>query len=316
MTSRDVRLQAAVIKNGEILILNVHIEDGRQFWLLPGGGREPADADEFAAVGREIREETGAEVVVERVLLELPAHPDDTIYRRYRTFACRLVPGADPAAGAHDGIATIQDVRWLALEDENSWGSEIAADRFLAPQLRAIHAALTGMNAQLTALAELDELLWRHGIPYWLFGGWAVDFHVGCATREHSDIDVAVWVHDHPRVAALLAGTGWQHSPDSDEDGYTCYRRGTVRLEVAFLARDADGVVYTPARAGRGEWPSGSFGDTIAVLLGVRARVVSRESLIADKSERRLDEETAAKDHADVMRLREGRERLSNPPLS
>jgi hypothetical protein len=27
---------------------------------------------------------------------------------------------------------------------------------------------------------------------YWLFGGWAVDFHAGRVTRDHADIDLAV----------------------------------------------------------------------------------------------------------------------------
>jgi len=107
-------------------------------------------------------------------------------------------------------------------------------------------------NAQLTALAELDQLLSHEAIPYWVFGGWAVDFHVGELTRAHADIDIAVWAEDSSRIATLLATARWRHAPDPDDDGYTCYRRGLVRLEIAFLARDVAGVIYTPTRAGRG----------------------------------------------------------------
>jgi hypothetical protein len=160
-------------------------------------------------------------------------------------------------------------------------------------------------DAQLTALAELNQLLSRDAIPYWVFGGWAVDFHIGEPTRAHGDIDIAIWADDQSHLAALLGAARWRHSPEAGEDGYTCYRRGSVRLEVAFLARDADGVIYTPTRAGRGEWPVGSFGDTVATLLGVQARVVTRQSLIDDKSQPRDDAHTAAKDRADVLRLRE-----------
>jgi aminoglycoside-2''-adenylyltransferase len=46
---------------------------------------------------------------------------------------------------------------------------------------------------QLAALARLHEQLERHGIEYWLFGGWAVDFHAGSVTRPHDDLDIAVW---------------------------------------------------------------------------------------------------------------------------
>ena len=156
---------------------------------------------------------------------------------------------------------------------------------------------------QLAALAELDQLLPPHGVDYWLFGGWAVDFHAGRVTREHGDIDIAIWSDDRERVATLLLDHAWMHRPEPGEDGYTCYERHGVRLEVAFLTRDQRGLVYTPLRDGRGEWPAGSFGEEIAHLRGVRARVVGRESLICDKSVIRSDPVTNAKDRADVASL-------------
>ena len=156
---------------------------------------------------------------------------------------------------------------------------------------------------QLTALAEIDQALPSHGVDYWLFGGWAVDFHAGVVTREHGDIDIAIWSDDRERVAALLLDRAWVHRPEAGEDGYTCYERHGIRLEVAFLARDERGLVYTPLRDGRGDWPAGSFGDEIAQLRGVRAHVVGRESLISDKSVIRSDAVTAAKDRADVANL-------------
>lgn len=156
---------------------------------------------------------------------------------------------------------------------------------------------------QLDALADLNHLLQSHGIDYWLFGGWAVDFHAGRVTRKHGDIDIAIWFNDRARVAALLLGQVWKHRPDADEDGYTCYQRNGVRLEVAFLARDDRGCVYTPLEHGRGEWPDDAFGDDVLELLGVRARVIRVGALIADKSIARDDAVTAAKDRADLVSL-------------
>ena len=46
----------------------------------------------------------------------------------------------------------------------------------------------------------------RAGIAYWLFGGWAVDFHAGRITRLHDDVDIAVWLEDVPRIVELLTG--------------------------------------------------------------------------------------------------------------
>src|SRR5262245_16182080 len=156
---------------------------------------------------------------------------------------------------------------------------------------------------QLAALADLDSLLAHHAVAYWLFGGWAVDFHAGRVTREHADIDIAVWQEDSARLAGLLGHAEWVHRPQTGEDGYTCYERRGIRLEVAFLARDEDGQVYTPVQNGRGEWPSNSFGDDVAELRGVRVRVMSRGALIADKSTLQMDAEVAAKDRADVASL-------------
>jgi Aminoglycoside-2''-adenylyltransferase len=156
---------------------------------------------------------------------------------------------------------------------------------------------------QLAALARIHELLDGQGIEYWLFGGWAVDFHAGSVTRTHDDLDIAVWLKDHKRIAALLAADGWRHAPEGHEDGYTRYERGALRLELAFLAASEEGHVYTPLREGRAAWPDEAFEDDVAELAGVRARVISLPALKADKAERRDDPIVAAKDRADLATL-------------
>ena len=156
---------------------------------------------------------------------------------------------------------------------------------------------------QLVALAGLHELLHGHAIDYWLFGGWAVDFHVGQVTRSHDDLDLAVWADDRDRIHTLLRAEGWNHAPEPGEDGYTGYVRGRVRLELAFLARDEDGEVYTPLRDGRGTWPSKSFESSLAELRGIRVRIVSLDALRRDKADVRDDAIVAAKDRADSQAL-------------
>jgi hypothetical protein len=140
---------------------------------------------------------------------------------------------------------------------------------------------------QLSALSHLDELFGQYCIEYWLFGGWAVDFHAGKVTRPHDDLDLAVWSHDGERVRELLTAAGWRHTP---EEGYSVYERDDVRLEVAFLDH--------------GEWPPNSFEHDVAEVSGVRVRVVSLSSLRADKAVVRDDESVAAKDRADSVTLR------------
>ena len=121
---------------------------------------------------------------------------------------------------------------------------------------------------QLAALARIHELLEQREIAYWLFGGWAVDFHLRRVTRAHDDIDIAVWRRDLAAIAALLEKDGWTSTASGTEDGYTTYRRHGVQLDLAFLERGDDGLVYTPLREGRASWPPGAFGADVSELLG------------------------------------------------
>jgi len=158
---------------------------------------------------------------------------------------------------------------------------------------------------QLAALAAVDGLFEKAGLRYWLFGGWAVDFYAGSITRPHSDVDIAVWLDDHPRIAALLDGDGWRHAPEPDEDGGTGYERAGVRLELTFLVRDEDRRVVTPLRTFVAVWPDGAFGDAVGALEGVRARLIGLEALTHGKSTPRDDPVEAARDRADFDVLSE-----------
>jgi hypothetical protein len=158
-------------------------------------------------------------------------------------------------------------------------------------------------DAQLAALVSIHELLDACGIEYWLFGGWAVDFHVGKVSRPHDDLDLAVWSKDHERIAGLLAIDGWTVAPEKGQDGYAAYQRDDVRLELAFLARDKNGGIYTPLREGRGTWPEESFCNDVAELRSFRVRVIALRALKADKSELHDNPRVAAKDQADLATL-------------
>ena len=156
---------------------------------------------------------------------------------------------------------------------------------------------------QLSALAQTYELFARSGVDYWLFGGWAVDFHAGSITRPHDDIDVAVWLDDHDRIARLLGVEGWKHAPEADEDGGTGYERDAVRLELTFLVTGEGGEVYIPLRAGRLLWSDEPISAELAELSGVRARVLGLAALKRSKARFRDDPAEAAKDRADFATL-------------
>jgi hypothetical protein len=156
---------------------------------------------------------------------------------------------------------------------------------------------------QLSAIAETHELLTSGGIDYWLFGGWAVDFHAGSITRSHDDIDIAVWLNDHDRIAGLLGAEGWKHAPEPDEDGGTGYERDAVRLELTFLVPSDGEEVYIPLRAGGVLWSDEPMSTDLAELSGVRARVLGLAVLKRGKSRSRDDPVEAAKDRADFATL-------------
>jgi len=157
-------------------------------------------------------------------------------------------------------------------------------------------------EAQLAAIDRMHGRCTASGIEYWLFGGWAVDFHAGRVTRAHSDIDLAVWRDDVETVSGLLEADGWRRGPD-EVDGVRTYQRGVVRAEVALLARDEDGTIYTPLEDGRGAWPRRCFGDDVGQLEDIRARVIGRDALVEEKSAGYGGWEAKAKDRIDVAVL-------------
>jgi putative hydrolase of the HAD superfamily len=154
--SRHTRYQAVVLRDDNtMLLVRCIFSDGRDWWMLPGGGRE--DETEEACIVREVHEETGLDVRVERLLADLPADPPDGTYVRWRTYLCRITGGNAAAGGGEGPNATLVDVQWIALFDECAWPGEIRRDPFLSPQLSAFRASL--MPRVRAVLFDLDDTL-------------------------------------------------------------------------------------------------------------------------------------------------------------
>jgi Ser/Thr protein kinase RdoA (MazF antagonist) len=138
-----IRYQGAIIQDGKILVVqHRNHEDGRSYWLLPGGGRELGETEE-ECLRRELREETGLEVQIERLLL---AQSPAQAHSPRRTYWCTPIageaaPGYEPEPEVA-AIYAIAAVRWLDLADEASWGEEIISDPYTYAELKAIREIL------------------------------------------------------------------------------------------------------------------------------------------------------------------------------
>ena len=145
MLRRDVRYQAAIVREDHVLLLKVvDIDSGAMFWLLPGGGREKGESEE-ACVRREVHEETQLAVAVVRPLFEVPDHPGG-IYDRLRTYLCHVVggearPGIEPEVDTPEHT-TIREVGWFDLRAPTTWDALVRGDPITMPLLRQLRTTL------------------------------------------------------------------------------------------------------------------------------------------------------------------------------
>jgi 8-oxo-dGTP pyrophosphatase MutT (NUDIX family) len=151
-TARHTRYQAAVLRDGAILLVRCAFRNGPTVWILPGGGREDSE-DEETCVAREVQEETGLSVQVGPVLFDVPAEPPDGTYVRWRTYLCTAISGHAAPGGGEGGNAELVEVTWLPLRDDRSWPNEIRLDVFLHPQLQAIRASIGELRSSFRSPA-------------------------------------------------------------------------------------------------------------------------------------------------------------------
>lgn len=148
---------------------------------------------------------------------------------------------------------------------------------------------------QLRVISELAGQLERAGIAWWLFGGWAMDFHAGRVTRDHDDIELFVEVDSAERLLELMHGTGFSAPSALHPDEGQPYLRDGLEVGVWYLERQGN------ERRLRGRWtgwalPPGSFSAGMARLDDVEAPVVSLECL------REMKAGFAAQEHGAALR--------------
>jgi Aminoglycoside-2''-adenylyltransferase len=155
---------------------------------------------------------------------------------------------------------------------------------------------------QRTMIAELAATLNASPVRYWLMGGWAVDAHIGRVTRQHSDIDFAVFLADRSALVDALGKHALVAAPGADPTG-EFFDGGTCRVEITYLAQTETGEVVTP---GFEHWPylRGAF-DGQVVIEGVVVPAMSVEALIDTKAhwQDHIGEPMRTQDRADLDAL-------------
>ncbi|MGP3690810.1 NUDIX domain-containing protein [Streptomyces sp. IBSNAI002] len=131
--------KAVILHDGRILLQRAHWE-GQECYPLPGGGQHPGEALDVT-VRREVLEETGLEVTVERLLwlreyngAQHGGAPED--HRVEAIFRCR--PDGDPnKLGGHAEDDAQTGLEWVNLE-----------------QVPAVNLFPHGLRGPIAALAD------------------------------------------------------------------------------------------------------------------------------------------------------------------
>ena len=58
-------------------------------------------------------------------------------------------------------------------------------------------------------LHKIKEMLVKAQFSWFVCGGWAIDLYLGTVTREHKDVDIAIWRKDQLLLQQYLTERGW-----------------------------------------------------------------------------------------------------------
>ena len=133
---------------------------------------------------------------------------------------------------------------------------------------------------QLRLIGEIAAALDAEAIPWWLFGGWAMDFHAGEVTRDHSDIEIFIWKHDAERARDALTARGFNFFAGLYPDEARAFLKDGQEIGLWFVVTNDAGRVVTPGRWADWPWPAGSFDAPRQRSDDIEAPVMSLEGLL------------------------------------
>jgi hypothetical protein len=158
---------------------------------------------------------------------------------------------------------------------------------------------------QFAVLAELAAALGAAGIPFWLRGGWALDFLLGRITRPHADIDLVARLSDRDGIFDALTSEGFRHARELPGAAIDFERDGES-VQIVLFERSPSGTLVT-----RGfeswPWPDGALDGPVREIDGVVCRTLAPSALLEEKATYRKHRgrELREKDHLSIRLLRQ-----------
>lgn len=133
-------------------------------------------------------------------------------------------------------------------------------------------------------MAEISAISEALGIPFWLRGGWAIDFYLGKITRPHDDIDFVTWIQDRERLEVELIKSGYEKTFVLKEfrNRQSDFRKENVEISFCYITHSDDGELIMN---GLPEWiwrPDSLLPQTF-ILNGISARVLNPRQLLEEK---------------------------------
>ncbi len=96
---------------------------------------------------------------------------------------------------------------------------------------------------------ELYNLLEENGIEVWIDGGWGIDALLGRQTRQHKDLDIAIYHKDKPKLRKLLKDRGYTDVASDDRSDWNfVLGNGESEIDVhTFIFDDNGNNIYGTA---------------------------------------------------------------------
>jgi mutator protein MutT len=128
-----IRVAAVIVEDGRVL-LEKHAKDGREYWVLPGGGVDVGETLS-EALRRELREEIGVEAETGELAFACEAiAPGAARHIVQLAFLASIARGTPHVTGCDPRVA---DVAWIPLEDVAGLEMYPVIQDHLAAALRA-----------------------------------------------------------------------------------------------------------------------------------------------------------------------------------